>query len=453
MIGGEGAHIWRNIRYGGAAFALGMPTIPLLVHLPALYAEEIGVGLTATGIALFAARLLDVFTDPLIGAVSDRVETRWGRRKPFILAGGLIGATSTLFLLNPADGAGAIYLALWASVLYLGWTLINIPYLAWGADLSQSYSGRSRVTSIREMFMLLGILAAGAVPAILAANGVSEREAVSAVGWGVIGVGVVLFAILLKGVEEPPARALHATEAVRPALLGLWQNRPFRLLLGSWFINSLANGIPAVLFLLYMKHVLGADELMRGILTFVYFLAGIAGVPLWLWLSRHWGKHKTWCAAMAVACAAFVIVPTFGAGDIVPFLIVVIVTGVCLGADLALPPSMQADVAEYEYFKTKRDRTGLMFSAWSMSTKLALAFSALIAFPLLEIAGTLPESSTNTSEKTYDPFVLAMIYAGLPVVLKVSAIALMWHHPLDGARQAIIHRRLAALEARSATRE
>ena len=156
---------------------------------------------------------------------------------------------------------------------------------------------------------------------------------------------------------------------------------------------------------------------------------------------------------MAVACGAFVIVPTLGAGDIVPFLVIVIITGICLGADLALPPSMQADVAEYEYFKSKRDRTGLMFSAWSMSTKLALAFSALIAFPLLDVAGTLPDSAANTGEITYDPFILAMIYAGLPVVLKVSAIALMWRHPLDGARQAIIHRRLAALEARSAARE
>ena len=453
MAAKEGAQIWRNIRYGGAAFALGMPTIPLLVHLPALYAEEIGVGLTATGIALFAARLLDVFTDPIIGAVSDRVRTRWGRRKPFILAGGLIGAAGTVFLLNPAEGASALYLGLWASVLYLGWTLINIPYLAWGADLSQSYNGRSMVTGIRETSMLLGILAAGAVPAILATNGISERDAISVVAWGVIGLGIILFAILLKGVDEALGRALHQTEPVRPALRGLWQNRPFRLLLGSWFINSLANGIPAVLFLLYMKHVLGADELVRGVLTFVYFLAGIAGVPFWLWLSRRWGKDVSWCAAMGVACAAFVLVPAFGQGDILPFLAVVIVTGICLGADLTLPPSMQADVAEYEYFKSKRDRTGLIFSAWSMSTKLALAFSALIAFPLLEWAGTVSTNASTGTEKTYDSFVLAMIYAGLPVVLKISAIALMWRHPLDRARQSILQRRLSALEARQTVRE
>ena len=124
-----------------------------------------------------------------------------------------------------------------------------------------------------------------------------------------------------------------------------------------------------------------------------------------------------------------------------------------LGADLTLPPSMQADVAEYEYFKSKRDRTGLIFSAWSMSTKLALAFSALIAFPLLEWAGTVSTNASTGSEKTYDPFVLAMIYAGLPVVLKVFAIALMWRHPLDRARQSILQRRLSALESRQTVRE
>lgn len=120
----------RDIRYGSAAFVLGVPTIPLFVLLPPLYAESLGLGLTATGIILFLARAFDVLSDPLIGYVSDRLDTRWGRRKPLIFIGALLGALGTLFLLTPGDGVGVWYLGLWSVILYLGWTLINIPYLA-----------------------------------------------------------------------------------------------------------------------------------------------------------------------------------------------------------------------------------------------------------------------------------------------------------------------------------
>ena len=97
---------WRNVRYGGTAFVLGMPTIPLLIHLPVIYAEVIGLGFTSTGIALFVARLLDVVSDPLVGLWSDRLDGRWGRRKPLILLGGIVTAIATVYLLSPDSGVG-----------------------------------------------------------------------------------------------------------------------------------------------------------------------------------------------------------------------------------------------------------------------------------------------------------------------------------------------------------
>ena len=436
--------LWRNLRYGGAAFALGMPTIPLLVHLPAIYAEEVGLGLTATGVALFAARLLDVISDPLIGIVSDRLNGPWGRWKPLILLGGIIGAVGTIYLLNPEPGVGPWYLALWASVLYLGWTLVNIPYLAWGAGLSEEYDGRTRVTSVREAFMLTGIVVAGAVPALAAAAGYGERNALSFIGWAVVGLGALLFALLLLGVSEPDRRSLHQMEKPFRALRGLAANRPFLLLVGGWFVNNLANGIPAVLFILFMKHVLEAGGLQRGMLTFVYFVAGVAGIPLWLRFSNRFGKHQTWCASMAVACIAFALVPFLGAGDITPFFVITVVTGATLGADLVIPPSMQADVAEYEFLRSQRDRTSLLFAFWSMTTKIAFALSVLIALPTLEALGF----QTEASEGANNLVALSMIYAAVPVVLKTVSIAIIWQHPLTSHKQLVVRRRLGALEMR-----
>lgn len=441
----------RDIQYGAAAFVLGVPTIPLFVLLPPLYAETLGIGLTATGIALFLARAFDVLSDPVIGYLSDRLETRWGRHKPLICLGAVLGAVGTVFLLTPGDGVGVWYLGLWAVVLYLGWTLISIPYLAWGAALSGDYQGRARVTSLREGFTLLGILAAGAVPAVAAAFGHDERAALGFIAWGAVAVGFLFFALLLGRVAEPPRQGEERRTPVAPLrqiLGGMIANRPFRLLIASWLLNSLANGIPAVLFILFMKHVLAASEIERGALTFVYFLSGVLGIPFWLWLSGRIGKHRAWCAAMVLACAAFVFVPALGMGDVMPFAVICIVTGVALGADLALPPAIQADVAEYDYFRNGRDATGSLFAVWSMVVKLSLALSVVAAFPTLEAVGfdpDLPPADNNL-------LALAVIYSLVPIVFKAGAILLVWRYPLTVRKQRIIRRRIAGLERREKER-
>jgi Na+/melibiose symporter-like transporter len=439
----EGA-LRRDVRYGAAGFVLGVPTIPLFVLLPPLYAETLGIGLTATGVALFLARAFDVLSDPVIGLLSDRLTTRWGGRKPLIFMGAVLGALGMLFLLTPEDGAGVWYLGLWSVVLYLGWTLVSIPYFAWGAALSDDYQGRTRITSVREGCTLLGILSAGAVPAVAAALGFDERASLGFIAWGAVAAGAVLFLVLLKGVADPARRGPGETTSVCRVFRTVAGNKPFRLLIASWLLNSLANGIPAVLFILFMKHVLAAGDVQRGALTFLYFLAGVLGIPFWLWLSGRIGKHRAWCAAMILACAAFAVVPALGQGDIAPFAVICILTGIALGADLALPPAIQADVAEYNYLRSGRDATGTLFAVWSMVVKLAFAFSVAIAFPALDVLGfdpALPAAQNNL-------LALAVIYSVVPIVFKAGAIVLVWRYPLTSRKQAVIKRRIAGLQHR-----
>ena len=436
---------WRNVRYGAPALALGMPTLPLLIYLPAIYAEQVGLGLTATGIAIFIARLMDIITDPIIGILSDRTDDKtqkkWGRRKPLIFFGGILGILGTIFLLNPATGASSVYLTVWAAILYLGWTMISIPYLAWGAELSNKYNERTNITSVRESFMLAGIIMAGAIPAITSTYGYDEQKSMALIGWIMIGFGLVLFSILLIRVDEPNIPIIHTKERAVFAIRDVFKNQPFRLLLTGWTINGIANGIPAALFILYLKYALQADELERGLITFAYFLAAILGIPIWLKLSKYFDKHKVWIMAMGLACIAFVFVPWLEKGDILLFLIISIITGITLGADMVLPPSMQADVAEFELIRSGHDRTGLLFAFWSMFTKLALAISILIAFPLLEMFGfslTDPENLRNTKA-------LSVIYSMIPVVMKVISILIVWHHPLTSSKQMIIKRQITRL--------
>ncbi len=435
------------IAYALPALALAMPTLPVYVYLPTFYAQTLGLGLAATGAALMAARILDVVTDPLIGIASDRIRWRWGRRKPWILLGSVLAAISMLQLFQPPETVSGWYLALWAILLYLGWTLISVPYSAWGAELSPDYHERSRITGIREAAMIVGVILAGSLPAATAILGGEEREGLAAVAWLAIIVGGPAIAWMLWRVPEAPIPEAKPEPAVR---LRDWfaeiiRNRPFVRLLSAWFVNGLANGLPAVLFPLYLEYALEAGPVARGVLILTYFLSGVAAIPLWLHLSRRWGKHRVWCGAMALACVAFIWVPLLPPGAVALFFCICVLTGMALGADLALPPAMQADVIDLDSLRTGKSRAGLFFAVWSMATKMALACAVGFAFPVLDLLGfRLGEANDSTAL-----LALALIYAGVPTVLKIIAILIAWHHPITLTRQRAIRR---VLDRRSAAR-
>jgi GPH family glycoside/pentoside/hexuronide:cation symporter len=432
------------ILYALPALALAVPTIPVAVYLPSFYADTVGLGLQATGLALLLSRGLDVVTDPVAGVLSDRTRSRFGRRKPWTVAGACVAAPALVALFNPPESASVVYLLGVSAVLYVGWTMVAVPYFAWAAELATDYGGRARLTAWREGFTLVGIVLAGAVPAVVTRTGGTEADGLLAVSLVAVAVGVPAFFALALWVpdQRPAADARTHRFSMRGTVRALSANGPFRRLLGAWFVNGMANGLPAALFPLYLAHGVGANETEKATLIFLYFAAGIAALPLWLRLSRHIGKHRAWCVAMAVAIAAFVWVPFLGPGDVMPFAVICVVSGSALGADLALPPAIQADVIDYDRWRTHHDRAATFFAVWGMATKLALALGVGIAFPTLDAFGFDLGGENDALALT----ALAVIYAGLPCVLKAVSIAMVWNHP-------ITPRRLAAIQARLARRQ
>jgi Na+/melibiose symporter-like transporter len=211
-------------------------------------------------------------------------------------------------------------------------------------------------------------------------------------------------------------------------------------------INAFANALPATLFVLFVSHVIGAGE-RYGDLLLAYFLAGLAAIPLWIRLARLIGKHRAWLAAMTIACAAFAFVPFLGDGDLLGFLIICLVSGAGVGADLVLPASIQADVIDADTQISGEERAGLFFALWGIATKSAFALAAL-SMPILAFydfsadALDLAERSLNSSEALS---ALVILYAVVPVAIKLIAIALMWRFPLNETRQHAIR---ASLDAR-----
>jgi Na+/melibiose symporter-like transporter len=425
----------RALAYAAPGFALAIPLVPVFTFLPTLYARDVGLGLARTGSILFLARVLDFLIDPLIGFGSDRIRTPLGRRKPWIMAGALCAGAALVALFAPPAGAGAWYLFLWLALLYVGFTAVQVPYTAWGAELVRGYDERTRIAGMREGLTLAGIVATGALPVMAALAGLSERSGLNAIAWLAILIGGPTIAILVWRVPEGPSAG---TRPRAMALRSVIANRPFLRLFCAWFVNGLATGLPAVLFPLYLQHGLAAGQTARGVMIFAYFAAGCAAIPLWLTLSRRFGKHRVWCGAMVMAMAAFVWVPLLRPGDEAAFFVICLVTGAALGADVVLPPAMQAVVVDLDQLRTGEARAGFYFAIWGMGTKLALGTAAGAAFLALDAVGFDPNGANGPGAL----FALAAIYALAPVVLKAGAVALVWNYPLTPQRHAIIRRRL-----------
>lgn len=432
--------------YALPAFPAATLGLPLLIYLPTFYADATGLGLAAIGGVLLAARLWDVAVDPAIGWLSDRTRTRWGRRRPWMAAALPLVLAASYMLFDPPSDAGAIYLLVWTMLAYLGWSMLQIPHQAWGAELSGDYAERNRIAAWRESLTVAGVALAAALPALAVPLGLAapdappEAAALRILFWTNLIVLPLSGALLLRCVPEPPPVPPAPGFGPAAGWALLRANAPFRILVVGYLFNGVANALPATLFLLYAGDVLGARG-FEGALLLVYFLAGIASVPLWLRAAKLWGKHRTWCAAMLANCAAFAPVPLLGAGDAFSFLIVCLATGLCFGADLALPSSMQADVVDVDTAGGGGQRAGLYFAIWAVAGKFALALAPAFAFPLLDAAGYVRGAAGAGGHMA-----LAALYAWVPVAFKLAAVALMWNFPLDAVRQGRLR---AEIEARS----
>ncbi len=426
--------------YGAPAAALAILLLPPYVFLPAFYAQTLGLPLDWLGYIIILARVFDAFTDPVMGFLSDRTESRFGRRKLWVLIGLPVVVVSVWVLFVPPDNVTLWYFGIGLFGLTLGWTMMILPYNAWGAELSGDYDERTRIAGVREGIGLFGTLIAASTPTILTASGYSDpRVHMMVLGGVVIALLLPTVAWALARVPEP-APLTRARVKFRVGLSAIASNAPFRRLITAYLINAFANGLPATLFLLFVAHVIGAGE-AYGPLLLAYFLAGLVAIPFWLWLARRIGKHRAWVMAMVVACGAFAFTPfVVGEGDVIAFLIISIVSGIGVGADLVLPSAIQADVVDADTQASGEQRTGLFFALWGIATKMAFALAA-VSLPVLHFVGFdasaigVDGRSTNSADAL---LALTLLYAAVPIAIKLVAMALMWNFPLDAERQRAI---------------
>lgn len=417
----------RLAAYGLLGMPLAMAALPIYVHVPRFYSDTLGLPLASVGLWLLAARTLDALQDPLLGWWSDRNRARRGGRWIFVAAGAPLLALGMVGLFDPPQwGAGALQGWLIANLVlvYSAYSMVTVSYQAYGAEITADPAERTRVTAWREGFALLGVFAAAVAPEVLRrASG--ERAGFAQFAYAFVPLALVAAWVSARFSPPAPVRAAAAVPGIGALWLPLGNPR-FRRLALVFLLNGIAAAIPATLVLFFIADVVGRADLTAHFLV-AYFAAGACGMPAWVWLARRVGKVRAWLAGMALAIVAFVWAFFLGAGDAGAYFAICLLSGAALGADLAIPPSLLADVIDADEARGEARSEGAYFGLWNLMNKLNLALAAGLALPLLAAGGY--RSGVMATGGTL--VALAGVYALLPCALKALAALVLWKSNLE----------------------
>jgi len=468
--------------HGSLGLPLAVIGYPLAIWIPAHYSGGLGLSLAAVGTILMLARLTDVVTDPLMGELSDRWRTRFGRRKPWLVFGTPVMMIGIHQLFIPAEGIGIGYFLMWLTLFFVGSTMIALPHRAWAAELSPDYHERSRVTAAREFYYLTGLMVAAAVPMIveimadrgIGVGGVAAELWNDAVGifngdilgkvpvdratltgpvlaglaWVVIAILPVAAFVVVTFVKEPPPAARERVP-LSEGLRYLWRNGPMKRVLLIALLVQFGESFRNAVSLFFIRDIVGIPTI--GAAYFFYFIAGLTAIPFWLWLGRRIGKHLAFMCTLVVVAMVSAANLLLSYGDYLPFFLLFIVKGFCFGGLQFLPVAMLADVVDVDSARSGGRRAGTYFAILGFSEKIAIAFGTGIPLNIVGLLGFDPSGGIDASSSA-GVLSLRLVYCLGPIVFYALAFKLIWSYPLTPLRHQRLRQRLERRSARLALR-
>ncbi len=390
-----------------------------MIMLPAFFAEVHGFEISVIGIFIFLSKLIDITTDPLVGWLNDK---NFFSRKIYLILGGILSGVALTQLFLKEDIDQEILLLIWLSVLYLGWTLFQIPYLSIGYDLEKNYFLRTKLSATREFFILLGLFCSLGIPMFFSISNEKLLENIVLISLLFGLLGLVLFCSLIPENRKINKKKIKFKKIIQNLKKNIHFSRIFFVLV----VNNLANVFPMVLFAFFITYVLGGDDSNRQTTLFFYFLFAIVGVPFWTFISKKYGKKEVWSLSLFISAMFFLLVFFLENGNFLFFIIISCITGFCLGADLIIPPSIQADITDWHRCKFGEDISGVLFSIITFLNKLAFAVVSIFVFGIMGVLDFDTDGEINANVRLF----IIISYALAPILLKLLAAYLLTNFKL-----------------------
>jgi GPH family glycoside/pentoside/hexuronide:cation symporter len=436
---------WLGAGWGFGAMAtatmLNAPTAALLYFLVTI----VKLDPFAVGALIFAGKIIDVVTDPPVGSLSDRTQSRFGRRRPWLLGSSLVcGAVFALLFNVPELGIAATYLyvGIALALFAVAYTAFQVPYMAMPTEMTDDYHERTKIMAWRVVFMSVGNVAGGGGFAALAKTLGGDRAGYgeAAIYFGAF-ISVAMFATFLftaRSRQTTPV-AGHDQISIRQHFDWMLVNRPLMILVGTKIAIYLGVFASLTTALFFFKSVLKLDETSFFMVFLVQMVTTIAFMPVCNWLSKQIGKKAAYVLSLTGFCVMVTSWLLASPGEPTALLLTRAVLLGAFGAGAHLyGQSMLIDTFALDYRITGQRREGVLAAAFSFVEKLCMALAPFMVGALLATLGF--DKDLDPSADQSDSAVLAIYlgFVGIPVVCQIASIFLLkfYHlteHDLDSA--------------------
>jgi Na+/melibiose symporter-like transporter len=438
------------LAFTAPAFLSSLIHSPAASIVPTLYSTAFGLNLALIGTPMLVSRSLDVVVDPLLGYLSDHTGGRLGRRKPWVIAGGLLTMVSAWFLFAPPAHPSFVYFLLAYTAIYFAWSMIEVPHAAWAYEITRDYDDRSRVLSVRSLVGGLGAVAFLLMP-LLPIFPTTEvtPQVVRFAAWVAIFSAPVLVGLALVWAPSGVGIEHEARYRLRDLVSIVRGNRPFWMFLAGFVLNGFSGGMFAALTFLYITNYLGLSKEYVYLMLFlgVCTLGALPFVPA---IVRRVGKRQAWAGSMAIGVLAMPLILLLPKGQaaLLPLAAIILPIGVTNAISNVAALSVLGDVIDYDTWRTGKARAAIYAGVVSFVVKLNAIPGGAVALLIVGLMGYDPKLGVHNSPGATLGLKIAYVIA--PSVIFAISILFAWFFPIDRRRQQIIRRRLELREGRAA---
>ena len=433
--------------YGFGDTGFSLTTTIIAVYFAIFLTDVVGISPGTAALAIFIGRSWDYINDPLVGHLSDRTRSRWGRRRPFLLFGALPFALSFMFMWLSPPFESTVLIAIYYAAAYVLFesaaTFAYMPYFALTPELTANYDERTSLTTYRMFFSILGSLAAFTIPIMIigrftpdSGSNVAKMGAI----FGFVSAIPLLFVFFFT--RERKEYTKQAQPGIRESFKAAFKNRPFVFSAGIFLLTWVSVDILQVSLLYFIKYIV-VREPQSDLIMASIFVSAMLVLPFWEWASRKWNKRKAYGAGIAFwAVVQIVLITLNSATPMALILTLCVLAGIGVSAAHVLPWSIIPDAVEWDEYHTGKRHEGMFYSLVMLSNKIASSIAIPLVLLVLEVTGYVPNSAVQPESAMLG---IRLVIGPIPAILLVGGILFAIFYPLSREKHSQI---VLELEAR-----
>ncbi len=464
--------LWLKLIYGTGDWGLASFGTIRQIFYAIFLTDVVGLEPRLASVAALVGIICDAINDPLVGMLSDKVRTRWGRRRPFLLIFAIPYGLGFLILWWAPPWQSQIWLMIHVTLAFVIsdtlQTLVSVPFYALTPEITPDYDERTSLTGYRMLFNLLASLAT-AVGAPMIVDTALRAGLTSQQGYLMVaalfgGLAAVPFLVMFFVVREPSGYRPPETLAFRETMRTAWRNVPFRFATALYMLNWITFDLVALMLPFFLVYWVAGGNLLATVTIFgegialesvvlgVLLIIAVIALPFWTWLSRRLSKRSTYIIGMSFWAFVQLLIVLIQPAQVRFILVLAAMAGLSVSTAHVLPDAIFPDVIEWDELRTRRRHEGVYYGAKNFMRKLTGAFSIFLALQVLGWFGyqAPPEGTIQFSQSATTLWAIRILTGPMGAVLLISAIVVAWFYPLSREQHTRIRRLLLRRQRRDA---